>query len=417
MNNYIETFTRLYKDPIYKSSLFILLSSLSNAGFGFLFWIMAAKLYPKDQLGIAIALISSINLLVTFTRFGLDQSMVKYFAIGDKSKIICTTIIVTTLFAILFGVVFIMGIDIWSPELHNIKSFSIIYLAFLGTSSIISLTGLSFLVWGKSEYFLLQNLLLASRIILLFPLVSLGSFGVLDSLGLASIIALIVSFYLLSKLGLILTRIDRKFLVDSFHLSAGIYACDTIMNIPFMVLPLLILNLLGSESTANYYISYSMASLLFMVPNAFSLSLFIEGSKAEALGKNIIKALCATFIILAPLIVILYFFGNNLLRFVGKDYVNGVPLLNLLIFSSFFYSVISVFQSINKIQKDITNLIRFSCLYSILLLGLIYIFIIKFGFIGVGYAWVLAYGIMTLIIGCSNSFMMRVLRSKQFWKW
>jgi len=42
------------KDPLYKNSFFIMLTSISNAGFGFIFWMLAAKLYPKEDVGIAI---------------------------------------------------------------------------------------------------------------------------------------------------------------------------------------------------------------------------------------------------------------------------------------------------------------------------------------------------------------------------
>jgi hypothetical protein len=34
-------------DPLYKNSLFIMLTSISSAGFGFIFWMLAAKLYPR----------------------------------------------------------------------------------------------------------------------------------------------------------------------------------------------------------------------------------------------------------------------------------------------------------------------------------------------------------------------------------
>ena len=30
-------------DPLYKNSFFIMLTSISNAGFGFIFWMLAAK--------------------------------------------------------------------------------------------------------------------------------------------------------------------------------------------------------------------------------------------------------------------------------------------------------------------------------------------------------------------------------------
>ena len=37
---------RYARDPLYKNSFFIMLTSISGAGFGFAFW-MLAKLYPR----------------------------------------------------------------------------------------------------------------------------------------------------------------------------------------------------------------------------------------------------------------------------------------------------------------------------------------------------------------------------------
>jgi len=50
------------------------------------------------------------------------------------------------------------------------------------------------------------------------------------------------------------------------------------MTAPNMILPIMVLNVLGAEQAAYYYIAYAIAALLFMIPNAISMSLFVEGS-------------------------------------------------------------------------------------------------------------------------------------------
>ena len=74
------------KDPLYKNSFFIMLTSISSSGFGFVFWMLAAKLYPKEDAGIATALISSMTLLVLLLRFGLDQSIIRFFPEGRQKR-------------------------------------------------------------------------------------------------------------------------------------------------------------------------------------------------------------------------------------------------------------------------------------------------------------------------------------------
>ncbi len=40
------------RDPLYKNSFFIMLSSITNAGFGFFFWMIAARLYSAEDVGL-----------------------------------------------------------------------------------------------------------------------------------------------------------------------------------------------------------------------------------------------------------------------------------------------------------------------------------------------------------------------------
>ncbi|MFX0206840.1 MAG: oligosaccharide flippase family protein, partial [Candidatus Hodarchaeota archaeon] len=94
--NKISQFKKHVRDPLYKNSFLIMLTSISNAAFGLIFWIIAAKIYSKEDVGIATALISSLGLLVLLSRFGFDQSIIRFFPEGDKSKIFSTSAIIMT---------------------------------------------------------------------------------------------------------------------------------------------------------------------------------------------------------------------------------------------------------------------------------------------------------------------------------
>lgn len=119
------------KDPLYKNSFFIMFTSISSAGSGFVFWMLAAKLYSKEDVGVATALISSMALLVLLSRFGLDSSIIRYFPEKDKSRVFSTSAVITTFFAVLLGIIFIAGIDLWLPELGGIlksKNASLLFI-------------------------------------------------------------------------------------------------------------------------------------------------------------------------------------------------------------------------------------------------------------------------------------------------
>ena len=80
----------LSKDPLFKNSAYIMLTSLSIAGFGLLFWVLAANLYSNEDVGVASAILSSISLITLLSKFGFDQSIIRYFPHRNKSHILST---------------------------------------------------------------------------------------------------------------------------------------------------------------------------------------------------------------------------------------------------------------------------------------------------------------------------------------
>jgi len=119
---------------------------------------------------------------------------------------------------------------------------------------------------------------------------------------------------------------------------------------PNQILPIMILNVLGSEETAHYYIAYAISSLLFMILGAFSTSLFVEGSHGEALKKNTLKSLFAIFSLLTPAVIVLYFFGGLLLGIIDKSYVEGLDLLRIFALSGLFVTICQIYFSIKSAE-------------------------------------------------------------------
>ncbi len=86
-----------------------------------------------------------------------------------------------------------------------------------------------------------------------------------------------------------------------------------------MILPIMVLNVLGVEQAAYYYIAYAIAALLFMIPSAISMSLFVEGSHGEALKRTVVKSLVTIFSLLVPAACVLYVCGGWVLGVVGAE--------------------------------------------------------------------------------------------------
>jgi O-antigen/teichoic acid export membrane protein len=389
-------------DPLYQNTVYIMLNAITGAAFGFFFWMIAAKLYSKEDVGVATALISSIYLLLLFSRMGLDNSMIKFLPKGDKNKILGTTLLVSTFSSIVLGIVYIMGIDYFSPGLNIIKEPlpSILFLGCVVAVSCTSTLAITFIAIRNAKNFFWQSIILGLRIPVLFFLISLKSIGILTSLGMAYALAFIFLLVVLIKSNLLPTiAFDKDYLKKSFRFSTGNYISSILLSAPTYILPIIVLETLGAESTAYYYIAYTIASILFLVPSSVGTSMFVEGSHGEAIKKTTIKSLKTIFVMLVPGILILFFFGGFLLHLVGKDYsANAENLIRIFALSSVFVTISSVYFSIKKIQGEVKDQIVLSGLIALLLPLTSYYLMKTYGIDGVGYAWIISYGIVALII-------------------
>lgn len=405
MISYIQTkihHINFLHDSLFKNAFFLMLSSISTAGFGFIFWFLAAKFYSASDVGIATGIMSSMTLIVNLSRFGLDYSIIRFFPTHDKCKVFSTSTVISTLIALIFGLIFISGINSFSPELSFLRSplYTLFYFISLTSSSVIFMAGIFFVAIREAEFQLYLNLIVGSRVLFVILFISLGAIGIFYAVGASFFIAFLISLVLILKSGTDLKlKIDRKFLTDSFNFSAGNFLTGLFMTVPNTLLPIMILNMHLVEQAAYYYIVFGIVSLLFMIPESISTSLFVEGSNGQSLKKTVIQSLVIIFLLLTPIALFFYLYGSLILGFIGQDYVaGGSGVFRLMIFASFFVVVNNVYFAIKRIQKDTKEITLLSGIIFVLLIGLAYLLIPVLGIEGIGYAWIISYGTGALII-------------------
>src|SRR5437773_4097092 len=68
----------LQENTLYKNSLYVMASNMVLIGSGFLFWIIAARLYGAAQIGIATSLYSLLTLLSTLSLLGFNSGLMRF---------------------------------------------------------------------------------------------------------------------------------------------------------------------------------------------------------------------------------------------------------------------------------------------------------------------------------------------------
>jgi O-antigen/teichoic acid export membrane protein len=381
-----------------------MLNTVIMAGFGFIFWMINARLFTSVQLGIGSTLISVIGLIVAISLLGMNIGLIRFLPSSKrKNDKINTVFTITILITLAVSTIFLLGLNIFSPKLLFIKHnlyFSIFFILSMIGMALSMVIESVYSANRRNEYTLLKNVIFSiGKIIFPFFLVSFGAMGIFGSWTISMILGFLVVFVILIfKFGykfklLFYDNILRKIMPYSF----GNYIAEFISMTPVFILPLIILNKLSPETAAHYYISMTIANIIFNIPGAVNTSLFAEGSHNEKiLGQIIKKSVFLIFLIVIPAIILIVLFGNHILLLFGKEYSDeGFKFLQILALSGVFISINAIFGTVFKVMYKSKELIFVSLVGAIVILSLGYLFLDK-GLIGVGLAWILGQASVTL---------------------
>ena len=375
------------------------------AGFGFFFWLIVARLFSTTNIGLATTLISVMNMIAMLSLVGFDSSFVRFLPSStNKNDKLNTGFIIVGIVAAILASGFIYLVDTLSPSLHFIKSTplsSFFFIFFCVMTALNILTDAVFLSERKTKYTLVINTIFSGvRLLLPFVFIEWGAVGIFTAVALSQTIGLILS------IGAMMYwfnyrpqfKIHMGVLERMRGYSLGNYMAGIINLLPPTILPIFITNYFGPEQAAFYYIIMMIGNLLYSIPWATTKSLFAEGAHAEhLLREHTIKStkIIAAFTLLPMLI--LFFFGDQLLLVFGKSYSDeGFGFLRLIVLSVIPVSTYSILGSYFKVKKDSRWQIVVNIFYAATIISASYL-LMEYGLVGVGYAWILGNLIASIV--------------------
>lgn len=405
MKTISKIYNHLASDSLYRNSIYLMLSTAVMAFFGFFFWMINARLFTPEQVGIGTTLISVMTLISSFSLLGLGNSLIKYLPTSNRiNEKINTSFTLVGLISIFVSIFYLIFLNIFSPKLLFVREniiFSLLFILFIVFSSLNIIAESVFIAYRSSKYVLIKNIVWSLiKLILPFILITLGAYGIFMSIGIASTISfLLCLIFLIWKFNYLIKPIINTDVVKRmFRFSLGNYAAGFIGGMPALVLPILITNLIGAKFSAYFYMDMMIVNMLYIVPLAVSQSLFAEGSYSEnELRVHLKKAIKIISLILIPAILLILLFGKYILFTFGEDYsYQGTTLLQLLALSGVFNSIIYISGAILKIRNMIKELIYLSIINSIIVLSLSILFT-KYNLQGIGIAWLVTQTSMALV--------------------
>src|SRR5213080_4809702 len=115
----LRNLLRGWRDPQHRDGLALVLSSAISSVVGLLYWVVAARLFPPDEVGVNTTLISTMTLLGVTSQLNLGSALLRFVPVAGRTaqSLVGACYAVAALTACTLGAVFALGARWWAPDL------------------------------------------------------------------------------------------------------------------------------------------------------------------------------------------------------------------------------------------------------------------------------------------------------------
>jgi O-antigen/teichoic acid export membrane protein len=395
--------------PLYQNAIYLVVNYVVTGAFGLAFWVVAARLYPPEDVGLASATISAMLLVQLFAALGLDYAIVRFLpeAGKDSNAMINSSLTMVGLAAALISALFLIGLSFWSPALlylhHPARAVAFIVLSVAWTVAV--LQSRTFVARRRSGLTLAQGTLAnVLRMALLVPFTAaIGVFGMPSSWGIAVLVSFVIGVLVLQprvEAGFrFKPAIDWSLVRRFFGFSAANYAAVLLWTAPVHLLPLMVANLVGTDYNAYFQIAWSVSSVMYQIPMGVSFSLLAEASTdKDRLNQGTRRSLVFTSLIVIPAVVLAIVFARPILGIFKSEYVShSTNLLRILALAAVPLSINQLFFVSERVRMTMRRLIALHVLICGSTLAISAILLPRVGIIGAGIAWLSSQSAASLV--------------------
>ncbi|MEV8595690.1 oligosaccharide flippase family protein [Streptomyces sp. NPDC052012] len=328
------------RDRIYRSSFFLLASTVVTAGLSFLFWVVVARFYSPAQVGLATSLISATTLLATLSLFGLNSTLIRFPAPEEsRNAQVSQALLAVAGIGFVAGALYLAGLPLYGAKLMFVRDdwvSAACFTAFCACAAVTLLIKSVFTGARVPEYNVLIDGLTQGAAKLAVPaaLTGLGVFGIVASAGVGFAVTVLVAVVVMVR------RLDFRIdvrtrgtrLREKFRFSAASYISSLINLAPILATPLIVLHHLGAAATGYYFVAFQIAAMLNSVSTAVGEAVFAEVSHEESRFRELmLRSARIIAVVQVPAALVVVLGGGLLLHMFGGSYAEHArPLLTVL---------------------------------------------------------------------------------------
>ena len=405
---------RLRADSLVRNSVYIMVSTALTAASGYLYWIIAAHMYPARDVGLASALIGTMMLAATLANLGIGPALIQVLprrASGNAWSLTLNAVYFTGIVSsLLIGTIAAVILPFVAPKFALVSNYGAYMLVVIAGVPLLTLAALldsTFTAERAAGNVLARTAAFALlRIPLLVIPIVLGQAGALV-IGLSWIVAaggsIVGGALLIPRLNRAYRLAWRGLLAQArsmFSLVAGHQFISLGALAPIYLMPLFVVARLSFAENAYFYMSWQVGSLFFMVSPSVATALLAEGSNTPV---SVIRKARSSLVIigalLCPAMLAAFLGGHLILSMFGASYsLYGYTLLAVLVLSAVPDAITNVYVSVLRVRKQYALAAALNLGMAAIALTLAWIFLPQMGIVGAGWAWLIAQTSGTLLV-------------------
>ena len=400
----------LRRDTLLQNSLILMMTTVSNAVTGYVFWAIAARRLSANSIGVATSLVGAAQLVALVGTLGLGSwfvSTIGRMNTPQWSNAVTCSISVAASATGLLGVIGIVALPRFS---HRFASLETPFHAggFVVACVVLAMANLTddaLIAEQAPRFHFGRNALFGfSKLCVLGLLIHMGIRGELPILvawTVGGAFALVVAW----KAWIPAVRSTfRPNLRGSVRLSTLLQQSgqhqmiDVAGRLPLYLLPAVVLVRATGPDAATLSLTWMIASIFFLVSPAVSNALIAKGGLGS-LSDSLRRSAVTVGLLLGVGVPIVCTFPETFLHlFGGSVAAKGSKLLVVLAVSSFPDAVTNLWIAKRRIQKELSAPIAVNWLMAAIVLAGSWLFVPRYGIVSAGFAWLAAQTVGALFV-------------------
>jgi O-antigen/teichoic acid export membrane protein len=387
------------------NSVSVMGGKAGTMGLGFLFWVLAARYFTPDQVGLAAAAVSAMMLCTQLAILGVGSGVItRYPSHADHpTNLLNTAFSMVTAAALLFAGAFLLLSSSVFRELSVLAGMPVFAVLFvlmtlLGTLGIL-LDQVS-IALRRGNQVLVRGLVFGGVTVVLIAVIAAataaqGSLAIVLPWVVAGAAACAVgSVQLHRSLAGYRYRpaVNRVMTGDLLRIGVPNWALTLTERAPGLLLPILVTELLSPAENAAWYAVWMMAWVIFIIPISMGLALFAEAThQPESLRAVVMHGIRYSLAIGLPAAGALALLAPYALSLLGDSYADaGVTPLRILVFAFIPLAFVQAYFSVCRARQKLGEAIATGVLSGVASVSAAAAAGVAFGLTGMAVAWVVA---------------------------